>query len=368
MGLAGNMKLSTFVVGMGTVGVVGGIAGFFLWPERPSPEEERAAKEAELAELATLESAEPLITPPVIDRAKTKGPPPDEPTMDDALFRFVGTDLGTDKKKDVLSGAPYKINVYQDAGELTANRAKIDLDRDELWDMKVSLGDTITRKVSTNDDEAYDIEETWDGQDWVIDTEPLVLELPADGSAPPEFKWVGMDLGTVKIKDAAWEGTGKANVYQDPSFPTANRVKIDLDRDDKWDIEVMYGPPATRAWSTRDDGEYDVEQTWRGGIWFMGTAPADLSGVDTRWPPEFGWKGRDLGTSKVKDASWAGTGKLNVYQDDGEATANRAKIDLDRDDKWDIKITYGDPNTRLLSSADDENYDVEQIWSGTAWE
>lgn len=257
MGLAGNMKLSTFVVGVGAVVVIGGAAASVFWPESPV-EEEREAKEAEVAELEG-----PLITPPVVDRAPTKGPPPDEPTLDDRWIAFVGVDLGTDKKKDVHPGESWKLNVYQDAGEATANRAKIDLDRDDAWDMKLTFGETITRQVSTNDDEVYDIEETWNGGDWAIGTEPAEVEAPT----APELAWMGKDLGVSKIKDASWSGTGKINVYQDDGEATANRAKIDLDRDDAWDIKITYGDPPTRKVSSADDETYDVEQTWTGSGW-----------------------------------------------------------------------------------------------------
>ena len=81
-----------------------------------------------------------------------------------------------------------------------------------------------------------------------------------------------------------------------------------------------------------------------------------------------GQQGRNLGTKKIKDAK-RGAWKVNLYQDEGKATVNRAKVDLDRDDNWDHKYTFegnGDV-TRKRSSADDGNYDVQERWSGSSW-
>ena len=87
------------------------------------------------------------------------------------LRDWAGKDLGTKKKKDVSAGKPWKINLYQDAGHRTVSRAKVDLDRDtpdSKWDEKWTFADgVITRKRSTRDDDTYDIEETFDGSNFV---------------------------------------------------------------------------------------------------------------------------------------------------------------------------------------------------------
>ena len=90
------------------------------------------------------------------------------------MLAWVGKDLGSDKRKDVTEGRAWKVNVYQDAGQATANRAKVDLDRDDRWDQKWTFHDTgeVRRQVSPNDDETYTIEETWDGAAWRPTTAP----------------------------------------------------------------------------------------------------------------------------------------------------------------------------------------------------
>jgi len=84
------------------------------------------------------------------------------------MLRFVGRDLHTAKMKDVTQGKAWKVNVYQDAGHTSANRAKLDLDRDDHWDEKWSFEDdgTILREVAPQDDEQYTQRLVWDGARW----------------------------------------------------------------------------------------------------------------------------------------------------------------------------------------------------------
>lgn len=78
--------------------------------------------------------------------------------------------------------------------------------------------------------------------------------------------------------------------------------------------------------------------------------------------------GTNLGTKKVKDAKRGGAWKVNLYQDAGNASFNRAKVDFDRDDKWDEKWTFAaDGISRKLAPADDEDYTETYIWDGASW-
>lgn len=80
------------------------------------------------------------------------------------------------------------------------------------------------------------------------------------------------------------------------------------------------------------------------------------------------WIGKDLGSKKRKDAVKGNAWKINLYQDAGKTAMNRAKVDLDRDDKWDEKWTFDGKNiSRKVSPADDENYSEEFDWSGSDW-
>lgn len=72
------------------------------------------------------------------------------------------------KKKDITKGRPYKINLYQDAGKNSVNRAKVDLDRDDKWDEKWTFdGSNISRKVAPAADESYSESYVWNGAEWV---------------------------------------------------------------------------------------------------------------------------------------------------------------------------------------------------------
>ena len=78
---------------------------------------------------------------------------------------------------------------------------------------------------------------------------------------------------------------------------------------------------------------------------------------------------RDLHGDKLKDVSKGKSYKVNLYQDAGKGTMNRAKVDIDRDDKWDEKYTVdGGAVTLQIAPADDENYTKTYLWNGGAWE
>lgn len=99
---------------------------------------------------------------------------------------------------------------------------------------------------------------------------------------------------------------------------------------------------------------------------------ADAIPVDASRPWDavlLGKAGQSLGSKKVKDAVKGKSWKVNLYQDEGNASVNRAKVDIDRDDKWDEKWTFADDGiTRKVSPADDEDYTASFVWTGSAWE
>ena len=188
------------------------------------------------------------------------------------------------------------------------------------------------------------------------------------------------DLSPVsgKAKDLSGGLGIKVNVYRDDGEAENNRAKLDLDRDEKWDIKLDFEPGRVVAtYAPKDDEDYsEIWVRLAGGAWLQeGVEDAQqeviAAGLPDMDPVDVAllkWQGKDLGTQKIKDATKGQPFKINVYQDDGNPTANRAKIDLDRDDKWDIKVTFEEPATRQVSPDDDENYSVTQAWSGKAWE
>lgn len=77
---------------------------------------------------------------------------------------------------------------------------------------------------------------------------------------------------------------------------------------------------------------------------------------------------RNLGAAKEKDATRGQPFKVNLYQDSGAATVTRAKVDLDRDDKWDEKWTFAtDGISRKVAPGDDEVYSESYAWDGSGW-
>lgn len=70
--------------------------------------------------------------------------------------------------------------------------------------------------------------------------------------------------------------------------------------------------------------------------------------------------------AKIKDASKGKPWKINLYSDDG-AAFNRAKVDLDRDDKWDESWSFKTPTERKVAPADDENYTEVWVLAGESW-
>lgn len=79
--------------------------------------------------------------------------------------------------------------------------------------------------------------------------------------------------------------------------------------------------------------------------------------------------GTSIGSKKVKDAAKGKPWKVNLYQDEGEAVMNRAKVDIDRDDQWDEKWTFSaDGVSRKVSPGDNEDYTEAFDWDGSGWQ
>jgi hypothetical protein len=172
---AGKMRLTTFLTAL-VVGGVCGIAGFAFatYTMEPAPPPEATLSLTPVAPVPTEPTPTAAVDAAAVD-AVTEAPAA-VPTatahgtreIDILVFGYVGRDIGSDKLKDVSKGKPFKVNVYQDAGSPTANRVKVDLDRDEKWDEKFTFKDgTITRDVAPADDEAYTVSYRWDGKEWV---------------------------------------------------------------------------------------------------------------------------------------------------------------------------------------------------------
>lgn len=96
-------------------------------------------------------------------------------------------------------------------------------------------------------------------------------------------------------------------------------------------------------------------------------APVDLAARE--WDKDvIAWKGRSINSDKLKDAIKGKSYKVNLYKDAGSSTVDRAKIDINKNSKWDEKISFkGDEITLERAPADDENYTEKYHWNGTGW-
>jgi len=91
--------------------------------------------------------------------------------MDREILARAAQGISGDKAKDAVRGRPWKVNLYQDAGQSRVNRLKVDLDRDEKWDEKWTFTtdggrEIVKRQVAPNDDEAYTLELFLEGESW----------------------------------------------------------------------------------------------------------------------------------------------------------------------------------------------------------
>ena len=170
MPLAGKMRLNTFlagVAGLAGIAVAGAGALYVLSPSAPV-----VAVPPPPVVVAPVVTAPIAVAPDPYPEDDPNGPTATSPAanqreVDAIVLGYQGRDIGSDKLKDVTSGKSYKVNVYQDAGKTTANRAKIDLDRDDKWDEKITFEpDKITRQVAPGDDESYTLTFHWDGAGW----------------------------------------------------------------------------------------------------------------------------------------------------------------------------------------------------------
>ena len=158
---AGEMKLKTFllvVACLGTLALGVGVAATAFFGAR-AINQVSASSASSASTGSTGSSAATGASSAPVDSSRP---------WDSFLVGKAGADLGGEKVKDATGGTSYKVNLYQDAGQASMNRAKVDLDRDEKWDEKWTFApDGITRQVAPNDDEQYSQTFLWSGGSWV---------------------------------------------------------------------------------------------------------------------------------------------------------------------------------------------------------
>lgn len=119
----------------------------------------------EAAKAPTPEVSSPPASPSLPAPAATDGLRP----VDRDLLEALRRPATTERIKDAFPGRPYKISLYCDTPGQGWNRAKIDLNRNNKWDEKLTIvnGEPTKRQVASRDDETYDLEYRWRGGQWV---------------------------------------------------------------------------------------------------------------------------------------------------------------------------------------------------------
>ncbi|HOT27260.1 MAG TPA: hypothetical protein PLU72_03655 [Candidatus Ozemobacteraceae bacterium] len=201
----------------------------------------------------------------------------------------------------------------------------------------------------------------------------------------------GANISGDKVKDAIRGRPWKVNLFKDAGQAKVNRLKIDLDRDDKWDEKWSWDPEGLqRQVAPADDERYTIQtwydvnlNAWSSAKPATGPAPTvaeTAPGIPSPATDQLALRPMDaeiisaavanISGDKAKDAVRGRSWKVNLYKDAGQTQVNRAKVDLDRDDKWDEKWTWKNGTlTREVASNDDEAYDRTFILDkgGKAW-
>ncbi len=242
------------------------------------------------------------------------------------LLAKLGKSAPSDKIKDGLGAGQPKVNVYNEGGIWA--RAKVDLDRDEKWDEKWSFDDgVVKRQVSPADDDTH---------------------------YPIEYRWVD---GTWRgaADEATPAGDGGGGPANDASGPAGQGGET--------------GGAATSDGVGAGEAANDDADAGAGG-----EAEADVAG-DTNPLMAGGMVDKAMALArqrpvqdKIKDTTKGRPFKINIYSDDG-VRWSRAKVDLDRDDKWDEKWTFDEDGgiEKQVAPADDDNYTETWAWGPDGW-
>lgn len=187
-----------------------------------------------------------------------------------------------------------------------------------------------------------------------------------------------------KIKDGSKGKPYKINVYSDDKKKW-NRLKIDLDRDEKADESWTIKADGSIERKVADNDDEKYNHSFRLDMnsgWLSLDAPPPPAASTTTAPAVTTTGGAGLravdndmlalvkgpAQEKVKDATKGKPYKINLYSDDGQRF-NRAKVDLNRNDKWDESWTFKSDGTieRQVAPADDESYSEVYVVKDGAW-
>ena len=261
------------------------LAGLWLWSYVRAQDEHKQAYMARVAETQQAVQAGSSQSPALAGDVGGQTP-------EAYLLVTLGGLASEEKLKDVTGGKGSKINVYNEGGRWA--RAKVDHDRDEKWDEKWSLdGAVVVRQIAPDDDENYTRELRRVNDRWLspgdaafvaadaaapaaIPTDPApAVTAPAAAAAASSGRPVDDDVlralqgpAQEKIKDATSGTPYKINLYSDDRVRW-NRVKIDLDRDEKWDEKwtIAADGAIEREVAPADDEVYSETYARSGDAW-----------------------------------------------------------------------------------------------------
>lgn len=223
---------------------------------------------------------------------------------------------------------------------------------------------------------------------------PASNELAARTYDAEVIAWSQKSISGDKVKDASKGKPYKINLYKDAGHKTVNRAKVDANRNNKFDDKYTFEEgKITLQVAPADDEKYTETYHWSGTGWLpegaaatpspatpdspdqgsaatpaKPTAKTDLAARD--WDREvIAWKDKTIASDKEKDVAKGQAYKINVYKDAGQSNVNRAKVDINRNDKFDEKYTFEAGKITLQRApADDEKYTETYHWTGDGWQ
>ncbi|HEY5944989.1 MAG TPA: hypothetical protein VIV40_05830 [Kofleriaceae bacterium] len=227
----------------------------------------------------------------------------------------------------------------------------------------------------------------------IVEPQPTAAtELAARSYDAEVIAWSKKSISGDKQKDVSKSKPYKINVYKEAGHSTVNRAKVDINRNDKWDEKYTFEDgKVTLEVAPADDEQYTKTYHWTGTAWLPegapaqgsapttapdqgGTKPADNGGAKVDLPARgydaevIAWKDKSIASDKEKDVSKGKSYKINVYKDAGQTNVNRAKVDVNRNDKFDEKYTFEPGKITLQRApADDEQYTETYHWTGSGW-
>lgn len=299
MPFAGKIKLKTFII-ITTLGMGGALGGGYLlgsMGDKETPSQQHVTQADFPTGNAEQKTPSRSHTSDQSSSQTTHSSNSAQETYQDILLHFRGQPVLGGKRKDVDPSQAWKANLYQDDGFTVINRAKLDKDRDEKWDEKWTYkpDGAIEVQISTRDNNEYDQIKRWMNGQWTYlkgESAPAAAKKSVEAhrkalknekkSNPSSSKtiqlspaqtsamnWHQKSLPGKKAKDVAKGQPFKLNVYQDKGHHTVNRLKMDLDRDGKWDEKWTFHEDGkiSKKVAPNDDENYNKVMIWSGSQW-----------------------------------------------------------------------------------------------------